>query len=557
MSRARSAPPELPGFTLVRAIGGGGFADVFLYDQHRPNRAVAVKVLRSEHLSDESLRQFENEADVMAEVSAHPYIVTIYSSGVAPDGRPYIVMEHYPKDHFGTRALGGRLTISEVLRVGIQVSSAVETAHRAGILHRDIKPSNILTSAYGRPGLTDFGIAGVKREEEVDTASGVSIAFASPEALSDDGAGGSVSSDVYSLTATLYALLAGRSPRWMPGGDNSDRALLARALTGPAPMLSREDVPSALVNLLANGLASEPSHRPGSALALAQGLQDIEQELHLPTTPIEVREDGTLSEPIAKDPHDEDGTRRAGVKVVHPDQPSPPVATSPPPPASRPLTQAGAARVIDNVPEGPSRPTKSNISVEAETPVDDTVLRDRAPKSGISSSRGPDARADASRSAKRRTSSTRTRAVLIGTGMITVIAIGAAIALTQRDTGPSEATATTTTAPAPNPGEVVQVALQPPTALVATLGADGKLVVNFTPTESAGTGSSGISYRVTRSGQGGDDPAFPNGATFIDVDQPPLEIDGFSAGEAVCVEVSTVMSGRISTPSPPTCAAVG
>jgi serine/threonine protein kinase len=134
----RSAPPELPGFTPDRWIGGGGFADVFLYTQLRPSRSVAVKILRREHLSAQALANFDAEADIMAEVSTHPYIVTIFASGVSPDGRPYIVMEHYPQPNFGERARGGALDLTEVLRTGIQVASAVETAHRAGIVHRDI-----------------------------------------------------------------------------------------------------------------------------------------------------------------------------------------------------------------------------------------------------------------------------------------------------------------------------------------------------------------------------------------------------------------------------------
>lgn len=212
MSEPRSSPPLIEGYSHVKGIGGGGFADVFLYTQHSTGRGVAVKVLRAEHLSDQSLQQFETEARVMAGVSTHPFIVTIHDAGIANDGRPYLVMEMYPHPHFGKRARGGHLPLSEVLRVSVQICSAVETAHRAGIIHRDIKPANILTSDYGEPGLTDFGLAGVQGEDGLSTATAVSYGFAAPEVVNDPDATGSVSSDVYALGATIYNLLAGRTP---------------------------------------------------------------------------------------------------------------------------------------------------------------------------------------------------------------------------------------------------------------------------------------------------------------------------------------------------------
>src|SRR5690606_1169274 len=95
--RAPQAPPELPGFTYVDVLGSGGFADVFLYEQHLPRRRVAVKVLLTERISSGSVSEFTAEANVMAMLSTHPAIVTIYQAGVAADGRPYLVMEYCPK----------------------------------------------------------------------------------------------------------------------------------------------------------------------------------------------------------------------------------------------------------------------------------------------------------------------------------------------------------------------------------------------------------------------------------------------------------------------------
>lgn len=295
-------PPLLPGFEVVEAIGRGGFADVYLYKQLRPQRHVAVKVLRRDRVV--TMTDLDREADVMAAVSQHPYIVTIFLADVAPDGRPFIVMEHYPRPHFGLRARSGDITVTECVRVGVQLASAVETAHRAGILHRDIKPANILTSAFGRPGLTDFGIAGLTGEDRTDSGDptippGLSVAWAPREAFTGDGRGGPapaevrVTSDVYSLAASLWAFLAGHAPQWVPGGDNSDLALMGRAIKGGVRPLRRADVPRELEDLLVRSLSTEPSHRPATALELALRLQEIERGQGREATPIEVLVDAT------------------------------------------------------------------------------------------------------------------------------------------------------------------------------------------------------------------------------------------------------------------------
>ena len=154
-----TSPPQLDNFDFRSLLGSGGYADVYLYEQQRPRREVAVKVLLAEGLTEAGRRQFAAEADLMAALSAHPAIVTIYGADISADGRPYLVMEYYPGSNLRARSRTERMPVAEVLRIGVQVCSAVETAHRAGIVHRDIKPANILTSRYNKPGLTDFGIS--------------------------------------------------------------------------------------------------------------------------------------------------------------------------------------------------------------------------------------------------------------------------------------------------------------------------------------------------------------------------------------------------------------
>jgi serine/threonine protein kinase len=332
---ARSAPPKLKGFTFVKTIGGGGFADVYAYRQHRPSRLVAIKVLRREHLNPASLKRFEDEADRMAEVSQHLYIVSIFLTDTAPDGRPFIVMEHYPEPSFDIRARGA-LSAAEVLRVGVQITSAVHAAHSASILHRDIKPANILTSAYGNPGLTDFGIAGLQASGDLEAPTGLSFPYAPPEIINDARAGGSPASDIYSLSATIYHLLAGRPPHWILGGDNSDVALGRRATAGRPPPTGRADI-GPLDDLLLGAMDPDPGLRPQSALVFAAELNAAEAAIgHVPT-PFQRSASSILTRPV--DRSGDDGTT-PDVVIVYPDGPTPgppdPGPTGQGPTSSRP-----------------------------------------------------------------------------------------------------------------------------------------------------------------------------------------------------------------------------
>ncbi|WP_422115149.1 serine/threonine-protein kinase [Brachybacterium sp. UNK5269] len=184
--RPPSPPPRLPGYEYEQLLGSGGFADVFLYRQFRPQRRVAIKVLLSTVLDDSVRRQFDAEANVMAQMSSHPSIVTIHQAEVSDDHRPYLVMEYCSKPNYGVRFRRERITVAEALRVGVQIAGAVETAHRVGILHRDIKPANVLVTDYNRPALTDFGISiATGQGHDVEDSQGMSIPWSPPEFFAD------------------------------------------------------------------------------------------------------------------------------------------------------------------------------------------------------------------------------------------------------------------------------------------------------------------------------------------------------------------------------------
>ena len=282
MSRTSASdvtPPGLRGYHFIKHIGSGGHAQVYLYEQDLPHRKVAVKVLNESALSDAARRRFTAEANVTAGL-AHRHIVQVFDAKVTDDGRPYIVMPYYPQPNLSVRARRSHFSVADVLRIGIQIGSAVETSHRHDVLHRDIKPQNVLTDSYGEPALTDFGIATTKGG---DGPEGLSVPWSPPEILYGT-APGDQRSDVYSLGATLWHLLVGRSPFEQPGGDNSTFALMGRIKSEPPPRTQRADVPDSLERLLRQVLAKDAAARPQSAMELIRGLQSIEQELRLPLT---------------------------------------------------------------------------------------------------------------------------------------------------------------------------------------------------------------------------------------------------------------------------------
>ncbi|MGN6218146.1 MAG: serine/threonine-protein kinase [Microbacterium sp.] len=393
--RAPMAPPELPGFTYVDLLGSGGFADVYLYEQALPKRRVAVKVLLTDRMSSDSVEEFTAEANVMAMLSTHPAIVTIYQAGVARDGRPYLVMEYCPRPNLQVRYRREPFSIAESLRVGVQVAAAVETAHRAGVLHRDIKPANILVTEYNRPALTDFGIASTT--SAAAESAGLSIPWSPPESFADVPRS-DPRSDVYALGATVYTLLAGRSPFELPGQRNSAAELISRIETMPLPPLGRPDVPASLQRVLDRAMSKSSADRYESALAFARALQTVQIELSHSVTPIDILDDQA---PDDIERNEDDGlTRVRGVVSIDPETTpaagmTRPSATTAPvaPRFSAPPATTGFARATAPTFEPADAATvlRANPSATAETvrrndvalPVslDETVMRAPVPLS--------------------------------------------------------------------------------------------------------------------------------------------------------------------------------
>lgn len=299
--RLPSAPPVLPGFSHLHVLGTGGYADVFLYEQALPRRPVAVKVLLAELVDEDVRRSFRSEVNLMGRLSAHPGILTVHSASVASDGRPYLVME-LANPELGERFRSEPLQPEAALRVAIRIGAAVETAHRAGVLHRDIKPANILSTAFGHPVLSDFGIAGL--QHDATEAAGVSVPWAAPEVLRGE-TGGTVATEVWSLAATIFSLIAGRSPAEHPGRANDHAALTERILAHD--LLPSRAIPAPLRRVLDKGLAAKPSDRYARVEDMLVDLQAVQRELGFEETPIEVEIDAWAAEAPAPDANvDED-----------------------------------------------------------------------------------------------------------------------------------------------------------------------------------------------------------------------------------------------------------
>lgn len=281
--RLPGSPPVIPGFHFIRPLGAGGFSDVFLFEQDRPQRQVAVKVLLHRNMDTEVLQMFNTEADTLALLSAHPAILTIYQAGISADGRPYLVTEYCPSS-YARRYREEYIPVPEVLALGVRLGSAVESSHRSGVIHRDIKPSNLLVNEIGALVLSDFGIAAVGNTDAGVEA--MSVPWSAPEVINGK-VMGTVASDIWSLGATIYGLLAGRSPFEEVHGQNSSERLKARISKARYTPIERTDIPSQLEDCLSRAMAKDPAKRYPSAAAFAEDLQRIQMSMNLPLSPLE------------------------------------------------------------------------------------------------------------------------------------------------------------------------------------------------------------------------------------------------------------------------------
>ncbi len=208
-------------YRLVRKIGEGGGGMVHEAEQDGMRRPVALKILRAGAATEGVVARFEVERHAL-ELMDHPNIARVFDAGRTPDGRPYFAMELVRGQRITTYCTQRKLGIGERLALFVQVCHAIQHAHQKGIIHSDIKPSNILVADHGGiavPKVIDFGIAkaienplpGRKGAPPLDRLAGTP-AYMSPEQIEFGGRGVDTRSDIYSLGALLYELLAGHPP---------------------------------------------------------------------------------------------------------------------------------------------------------------------------------------------------------------------------------------------------------------------------------------------------------------------------------------------------------
>jgi predicted ATPase len=281
------------GFDDAEEIGRGGFGIVFRCKQIALDRMVAVKVLTAE--LEQNRERFLREQRAMGVLTGHPNIVGVFQVGETASGYPYLVMQYHRHGSLEARIREfGAIASDEVLRLGVKLAGALETAHRAGILHRDIKPANILYTDFGEPALSDFGIAHVSGGFK--TATGVftgSSAFTAPEILSGDPP--SQASDVYGLGATLFAALTGHAAFERRSGEQVVAQFL-RIASESAPDLRESGVSDDVAAIVEMAMARDPHDRP-SVVELCAQIQGVQARHGLPVDEMALRSERHADQP--------------------------------------------------------------------------------------------------------------------------------------------------------------------------------------------------------------------------------------------------------------------
>lgn len=297
--RAAPAPDSVRGFTLLEEISRGGQGVVYRAVQIATKRQAAIKMLLGGAFASERQRQrFEREIEIAARLR-HPNIVSVFESGLAADGTPYVAMEYvegvaldrFAEDRLGVGRKGDRARVDAVMRLVWLIASGVGHAHTAGVIHRDLKPSNILVNAAGNPRVLDFGLArAIDRAHDVSTTQEFvgTPAYASPEQLGGDPATVDARTDVYALGLILYRMLTQKSPYSCEGSlAELARHAIGTEPTPPSRYLPR--LPSDVETIVLKCLAKDPARRYANASALASDIDD-----YLSGRPISARRDSTV-----------------------------------------------------------------------------------------------------------------------------------------------------------------------------------------------------------------------------------------------------------------------
>ena len=258
-------------YQIIKTLGEGGMANVYLAHDTILDRNVAVKVLRGDLANDEKfVRRFQREA-LSASSLSHPNIVEMYDVG-EDDGQYYIVMEYVDgktlKQVLKSR---GKLSITEVIDIMLQLTDGMAHAHDAYIIHRDIKPQNIMILSNGMIKITDFGVAASLNSTQLTQTNSVmgTVHYLPPEQA--QGKGSTIKSDIYSMGIMMYELLTGLVPY---KGDNAVEIAL-KHLKEPVPSVRKVDptIPQSIENIIIRATAKNPKNRYTDARSMHEDLK--------------------------------------------------------------------------------------------------------------------------------------------------------------------------------------------------------------------------------------------------------------------------------------------
>lgn len=258
-------------YQIIKSIGEGGMANVYLAYDTILDRNVAVKVLRGDLANDEKfVRRFQREA-LSASSLSNPNIVEVYDVG-EDNGEYYIVMEYVEGKHL--KALlkkRGKLTVPEVVDITLQITNGLSVAHDSYIIHRDIKPQNIMILSNGMIKITDFGVATALNSTQLTQTNSVmgTVHYLPPEQA--NGKGSTIRSDIYSMGIMMYELLTGLVPY---KGDNAVEIAL-KHLKEPLPSVRKfnSSIPQSIENVIIKATAKNPKNRYTDARAMHEDLK--------------------------------------------------------------------------------------------------------------------------------------------------------------------------------------------------------------------------------------------------------------------------------------------
>lgn len=282
-------------YQIMKSIGEGGMANVYLAYDTILDRDVAVKILRGDLSGDEKfVRRFQREA-LSASSLTHPNIVEVYDVG-EDHGMYYIVMEYIEGKHLKELIKKrGKLTVSEVIDIMLQITDGMSVAHDSYIIHRDIKPQNIMILENGLVKITDFGISMAMNATQLTQTNSVmgSVHYLPPEQAS--GKGSSLQSDIYSMGIVMYELLAGKLPY---KGDNAVEIAL-KHLKEPLPSIKDEipSLPQSIENIIIRATAKNPKNRYADAREMHNDLMTCLDESRAKEPKIELPYPENIDDP--------------------------------------------------------------------------------------------------------------------------------------------------------------------------------------------------------------------------------------------------------------------